>query len=262
MGGKSIFPGERFSRLTTIERQDKASPSGRIRSRWLCQCDCGNLVVVESGNLRSGNSRQCGACANLTRSEAKKSHGHARQRKPTKAYYTWLAMRRRCRNQNDKSYERYGGRGISVDPRWDTFERFLADMGEPPSPDHQIERKDNDGPYSPENCIWATRQRQANNKSNNRLLEIGGVYKTLAQWCRDYSIDRHRVRARLDKGWPLQDALERPLRYMSQKFDYETPDGTFLSLRMAAEHHGMSVSGANTRFNSSAFPDWRRIPRA
>ena len=263
MAGFSIEVGERYGDLTVVSIHERRARKNGTRLFWLCLCACGNEHVAESSNLRAGNVVRCKTCTTASRKKGRhKTHGHAKQGRPTKAYYTWLAMRRRCSNQNDKSYERYGGRGISVDPRWDTFERFLADMGEPPSPDHQIERKDNDGPYSPENCIWATRQRQANNKSNNRLLEVGGVYKTLAQWCRDYGIDRDRVRARLDKGWSLQDALERPLRYMSQKFDYETPDGTFLSLRMAAEHHGMSVSGANTRFNSSAFPCWRRIPRA
>lgn len=258
MGGKSIYPGERFGRLVTVQRQDKTSASGRIRPHWLCRCDCGSASIVDSGNLRNGNSTQCRACSITSRSQKRRT---AASEHP-ELYAVWKTMKARVSNPQNKSYASYGGRGITLSPRWERFETFLEDMGPRPTPDHQIERKDNDGPYSPENCIWATRQRQANNTRRNRLLEIGGVYKTLAQWCRDYGIDRDRVRARLDKGWPLQDALERPLRYMSQKFDYETPDGTFLSLRMAAEHHGMSVSGANTRFDSPAFPDWRRIPRA
>jgi len=80
----------------------------------------------------------------------------------------------------------YGGRGIRVCQRWlDSFECFLQDMGPRPSAHHSIERKDNDGDYEPNNCRWATRTEQANNKRNNLRVPIGEVTKTLSQWCRE-----------------------------------------------------------------------------
>lgn len=263
MAGKSIQVGDRYGRLIVLALYERRQKAGGSRLFWKCRCDCGGEHIAESSNLRAGNVSQCSECTDASRkSGRRRRHGHASKGKPTKAYYTWLAMKRRCSNPNSADYPRYGGRGVTIDPRWEKFENFLADIGEPPTPDHQIERKDNDGPYSPENCVWATRIKQANNKRNSRHIKIDGVSRTLAEWCQEYGKPYHQVNARINKGWSAKDALEKPLRYMSEKFDYVTPDGAFFSLRLVAEHYGMSVSGANTRFNSEAFPEWERIPRA
>ena len=100
-------------------------------------------------------------------------------------YGPWAAMLSRCRNPNVKHYKNYGGRGVTVDPRWcdeNGFENFLEDMGPRPSPQHTIERKKNELGYSKDNCVWATRSEQANNKRNNRVITANGETRTAAEW--------------------------------------------------------------------------------
>jgi hypothetical protein len=99
----------------------------------------------------------------------------------TRTYHIWKAMRSRCNNPNTPAYGRYGGRGIRVCARWDSFTAFRADMGEAPE-GLSIEREDNDGNYEPSNCCWATPKQQARNMRVNRLIEHEGETMCLAAW--------------------------------------------------------------------------------
>jgi hypothetical protein len=95
-------------------------------------------------------------------------HGHARKGSQHPLYTTWALMRSRCRNPRDPSWENYGGRGITVCERWNSFPNFLADMGEKPSLQHTLDRVDNEGNYEPGNCRWATRSEQIRNSRRRR----------------------------------------------------------------------------------------------
>lgn len=105
----------------------------------------------------------------------------------SRAYTTWRAMRQRCNNPNDSAYRNYGGRGITVDPRWNVFENFFADMGHPPEK-NWIERVDNSKGYGPNNCKWASAKEQLNNRRNNHVIEAFGRKQTLTQWSQEYKI--------------------------------------------------------------------------
>jgi hypothetical protein len=208
--------GKQFNRLTVIRRSDRRI-GGHIA--WVCKCSCGSVheLVVRGNNLTNGQAKSCG-CIRSRNSEALRTarieaaadlhHGHAANNGHTKVYRTWLNMRERCGNPNNNQYHRYGGRGIGICARWDLFQNFLADMGEPPSALHSIERKRSDEDYSPDNCRWATATEQANNRSTNRYLSYLGRTQTLAQWGRELEVDPKTIYNRLRYGWSDEEALQ------------------------------------------------------
>lgn len=125
----------------------------------------------------------------------------------------WRAMHNRCYNRNQKSYPNYGGRGIFVDARWhgkEGFKAFLADMGERPL-GASIDRIDNEGPYSPENCRWATKNDQAKNKRNNRWITANGETKHLAEWARSLGCHAATLLARIQAGMSEEEAVTKPV---------------------------------------------------
>lgn len=123
----------------------------------------------------------------------------------------WVGMIARCTRPSAPAFPRYGGRGITVCDRWrESFENFLTDMGPKPSPAHSLDRIDNDGPYSPENCRWATAKEQSRNKRTNFLLTIDGATKTVAEWAELFGVDPHRAYHRLHSGWDPVRAFTTP----------------------------------------------------
>lgn len=139
-------------------------------------------------------------------------HGHKRAGKASGEYSAWKHMRERCSRQKNASYSHYGGRGIKVCERWGDFVAFLEDMGKRPSPQHQLDRLDNNGNYEPSNCRWATPREQANNRRSNRIIEYGGERKTLAEWARASGLSRQILYWRLKTGKSIDEALSAPLQ--------------------------------------------------
>lgn len=135
---------------------------------WKCLCDCGNTTTVSSDKITSGWTSSCG-CFRIQRvRETTSTHGLT----GTRAYRIWNAMKTRCNNPNTQYYYNYGGRGIKVCERWNLFENFLLDMGDPPTDKHSIDRIDNDKDYEPSNCRWATATEQANNRRRRKPLDV------------------------------------------------------------------------------------------
>jgi hypothetical protein len=124
----------------------------------------------------------------------------------TTTYNTWQGLRARCENPSNKDYANYGGRGIRVCAAWEAFECFLADMG-PKPPGLTIERIDNDGPYSKENCRWATVAEQNRNRRNVRRLTFRGETRLLPDWCALLGINYISAHARLRRGWTVEETL-------------------------------------------------------
>jgi hypothetical protein len=122
----------------------------------------------------------------------------------------WRSMKARCTNPEHISYPRYGGLGIYVCERWRDFEAFLQDMGAAPA-GMSIERKDGDGPYSPDNCTWATPKQQARNRSDNVLIEFQGRSLPIAQWAEIYGLKVGTLWRRLKSGTAMELAVSRPL---------------------------------------------------
>lgn len=128
------------------------------------------------------------------------THGHTANGKLSPEYRSWSNMWQRCTNPKNNRYHLYGGAGVLICERWQIFELFLQDMGPRPSREHSIERLDNDADYSPDNCVWATRQEQGRNKSNNRRVEINGIEQCVVQWAEQAGISQKLIHARLRRG--------------------------------------------------------------
>lgn len=224
MTAKINLTGQRFGRLVVTSEAGNTSAG---KARWTCLCDCGTTCTIRSTSLRGGITTSCGCLhrelasallrdrGDIQRAKAKSkltTHGCTAGRKPTRAYRTWLGMVKRCHNPADHSFPRYGGRGIFVCERWrSSFEAFLADMGEPAAA-LTIDRIDNDGPYSAENCRWATPIQQARNKRTSRMVAFRGESLSVAEWAERTGLSAGCIARRLDAGWEVEPSLTKPSR--------------------------------------------------
>lgn len=203
MGGfpaeKSI--GQRFGKLLVCESFRRSDGLKVVRAK----CDCGGEWVGPVGNLRSGSTRSCGCLASEATSTRSRRHGMC----GTPEYVSWAAMLQRCR---DHTNSMYGGKGIKVCDRWNSFENFYADMGPRPSQAHSIDRIDNKGDYCPENCRWATDAEQSVNRSSNNICTYKGRSLPLKLWCDELGLNYATTNARLRMGWCVEDAFETPTR--------------------------------------------------
>lgn len=202
--------GRVFGRLTVLEKLPEKTQSKAVQ--WLCSCTCGNTLPVTTSRLNSGNTKSCG-CGLI---ENRIKHGGSY----SPEYAVWKNIKERCYLQTNKSYPRYGGRGITMCEEWrDNFEAFLQDVGPRPSSAHSIDRRDNDKDYEPGNCRWATKEEQANNRESNLIYELHGETRTLAEWCKHLGINYYRTHCRLYQlGWAFEEAIV-PIEYKRITYD-------------------------------------------
>jgi hypothetical protein len=159
-------------------------------------CTCGNEFSALISNILKGNTTSCGCQKSKINREKNLKHGMSN----SSIYRLWHNIMRRCYDPKNLAYKNYGGRGIKVCKRWHSFELFYKDMGEKPK-GKSIERKNNNGNYSPSNCKWETKLIQANNTRKNIYITKDGITLTISQWAKKLNIPAGRIYARKKLGW-------------------------------------------------------------
>lgn len=213
------FIGRKNNLLTVIGIY---SPENGGRAKLKCLCDCGKETYVFPYQFNNGSIKSCG-CARVGNGVGVswcKKHGLSHD----STYKEWIQIKSRCYNKNHHKYPRYGGRGIVMCDEWlNSPLEFAKWMNETKPKDgyYTIDRIDNDGPYSPENCKWSTRKEQQRNTSQNRILEFNGESHCMSEWAEIMGINYKLLSNRISKGWSIERALTEPVnkKHSHKKLD-------------------------------------------
>lgn len=193
------------SRLTYIEEvEPHVYPSGQSKRIARFECDCGGLISTTINAVKTGKALSCG-CLHL-----EKVGTHGMTYNPL--YKVWSEMVQRCTNPRNKRFKDYGERGINICGSWLKFQNFYSDMGERPSDNHSIDRKNNNQGYSKDNCRWSTPKEQQRNMRSNIYIASQGKTMCLSEWSEYLGINRSTLRYRLESGWSINRALSAPVR--------------------------------------------------
>lgn len=202
--------GQKFNRLTAIEPVYK-DKNGVWH--WKFKCECGNEKVCNSARVKDGNIKSCGCL----RKEKHITHGM----RYTRIYKIYHCMKGRCYYPSNNRYKNYGARGIKICDEWlgkDGFVHFYEWAKSNGYNDNlSIDRIDVNGDYKPSNCRWATRTEQANNTTANCYYTYNNETHTVTDWGRMVGIDSETIRARIRRGWTVEDALTKPLDARGKK---------------------------------------------
>lgn len=194
--------GKRFGKLVAIEKIGKDI---HRQSIWKCICDCGNEIDVILCSLTTGNTHSCGCI--------RANHGFSRKERKRREFHIWRGMIERTSNPNNKDFENYGNRGITVCNEWlESFKTFWHDMKGSYNANLTIDRIDNNKGYSKDNCRWTTSKVQSNNRRNNVFLNFNNENHTIAQWSDIVGINSETIRSRINRGWSVNKALTMPVR--------------------------------------------------
>ena len=195
--------GKKYGRLTII---DLVWENHRCWS--ICNCDCGKQVKVRHYAIVNGSTKSCGCY----KREVLKDLLSTCSSKDPRLYTVWKSMKQRCTNPNSPHYKNYGMRGIHICKEWNNYEHFYEwAISHGYKKGLTIERIDNDGDYCPENCCWADRKTQVNNRRNTVFYTMNNQTKPLSKWCDEYGMKYSLVRQRVyNMGWELEKALTTP----------------------------------------------------
>lgn len=208
------FAGTQFEFLTvlSIVKRDQS------HTYWKCKCKCGNTTVVTKNSLRRGASKSCGCRIGEVAKKTHFTHGMSR----TPVYKVWAAMKDRCVNNKNPGYPNYGGRGISFDSKWNTFESFYRDMYKNYKIGLSLERKDVNGMYSKSNCLWATAKQQASNKRNTIRITFNNEATSLTALAKKLGIPKTTALYRYQQGWALEKIFKEKLNTLDKIAWHET----------------------------------------
>lgn len=201
--------GKIFGRLTVIKKDESKKDK---RTRWVCQCECGNKVVVRTDTLRSKRTKSCGCLQRdlLVERKPRKIHGKSKER----LYTMFHNMHKRCYDKDHISFRNYGGRGIGVSEEWrNDFESFYEwSIKNGYNDNLTIDRINNDNDYSPVNCKFITHKEQQNNRRDNVFVSYEGDTRTISQWSESKGIKYSVLQSRLKAGWSTKKAIETPVK--------------------------------------------------
>ena len=216
-GTPADITGQKFNRLTAIEYIG----SDKKRSVWRFRCDCGAEVISLAKTVKGGLRKSCGCLKKERLSAAASRQNTTHGLSKSSLFKKYVAMRNRCERPSCNAYKNYGARGIKICDEWlgaDGFLHFYHWAMESGYNDFAIgsctiERIDNNGPYAPWNCRWATRKEQANNTRKNVFLTYNGKTQTLAMWSEETGLVDETIRYRINHGWTVEEALTIPPYY-------------------------------------------------
>lgn len=246
MGTELDLIGQKFGRLLVESADKRTNPRGDKIVVYTCLCDCGTRKVIARSSLINGLTKSCGC---LKKELAKIKHT-THNKSSTKEYSIWSSMVKRCTNKNCKGYKNYGGRGITLNPRWLKFENFFADMGKAPDKHYSLERIDVNGGYWKENCKWIPILEQSRNKRNTVWIEYEGKTLLAKDWEKITGIPRRCIQNRLKKGWSVKDTLtvkSKDGKTFKLGFEYK---GEYVTYAQLERENGLSDSTINKRLKS------------
>lgn len=195
--------GHRYGRLVVLRRADEVPASNGRRVRWLCRCDCGNEKAVTGHALSCAETTSCGCLRREMTGAKMRTHGMTR----TPTYRSWQAAKERCHNPSNVKYAWYGGSGIQMCLRWrESFETFLADMGERPT-GTTLDRLDQCRGYEPGNVQWASAAEQSVNRGTTRLYRWRGGWMTTREIAEAENLSFNSLRKVVAKHRTIQDAV-------------------------------------------------------
>lgn len=232
---KNVKIGDVIGRVTVVGKYSYIGGNNRVINVFNCICFCGSKIDIKASEI--GNKKSCGCYINSI------THGKSH----SKVWSAWQRMKSRCYNKNNPKYPIYGAAGRFVCLGLHDFKHFYSIIGEPPSKQHSLDRRDNDGSYTCGKCDeclknnyelnirWATSSEQSNNVSSNVIVEYKGEKMTLVNASRKANLPYKTVHHRISLGWSVDEALSSPLKKVQLTYKGNT-------LTQVAKEHGMPRS--------------------